>query len=191
MIEFKLNGTVTPLPFVPEGTIHNMLGRVRGLLNNESTLIATIKLNGIELTDEDEAEIGPLPAADAKTLEISTMHPREIAEDTLQSLIVFARQLEQMSASAANDLSQIGRVVDGVEIFSEAIVQVKRTLRIGSLQKVSLLETDLMSVMRDLADAVVAKQNDFVSQLLRDHLSTCFKQWAEEGIPALIRSRDS
>ncbi len=191
LTQFKLNGTVTELPFAPTGTIQDLLDRVRGLLNTDSSLISTIRLNGLDLNDADEAELGALPVEEAKDLEISTMHPREIAEDTLQSLIVFAAQLEQMSTGAADDLEQLPRLVDGVETFSEALMQVKRTLRIGVLQKVSLLEADLISVMSDLADATVAKQNAYCSQLLREHLPLNFKQWREEGIPALIRSRDS
>jgi hypothetical protein len=191
MTEFKLNGTVTELPFSPSGTIQDLINRFRNLLNTEASLISSFVINGVELTDADEAALGPLPADDIRSIQISTMHPREIAEDTLQSLIIFAEHLEQMSIESADTLSGLSRVVDGVQTFSEAVVQVKRTLRIGALQKISLLEADLLSIMRDLADAAEAGQSEFVAQLLREHLPANFRQWRDEGIPALIRSRDS
>jgi hypothetical protein len=196
MTHFSLNGVETPLPFSPGESIQSLLSQIRSHFVSESSLISSISINGLELSEQDESDLGILPMTDVQTVAIQTAHPREIAEDTLQSLITFSDQLERMSLLAAQELpsgglDSYGKLIEGILTFHEALAHAKQILKIGVLQKVTLLEADLLSIMKDLNDAREKKQMDFVIELLRDHLPACFAQWRDEGIPALIRSRDS
>jgi hypothetical protein len=170
---------------------------VRRRFNTEAAVIASIRVNGTELNGEDEAALGALPVSVIDSIEVFTAHPRELAEETLQTLLEFTKQLEQLSRQAAAKLEagikpqEFLRLIDGLETFSAALLQIKQVLRIGVLGPVNVLEADLASVLKDLIDFTEAGNREYVIDLLQNHLPLNIQDWRLEGIPALIRARDS
>jgi len=124
-------------------------------------------------------------------------HPKDIAEETLRSLIEFSHLLENLCQTSAAALpgpdfpAAFTRLVDGLTTFAEGITDIKRALKIGLLQPVNILEADLVSILQDICISQEKGQEDYMVELLEKHLPLNLKQWRETGIPSLIRARDS
>jgi len=132
-----------------------------------------------------------------------------MAEETLQTMIIFTEQLaalsEQCAPLASSPLrspedalaleTEYLRLLDGLQTFSEALATVKTVLRIGLLNPVNLLEAELLSLLRDLFECQKAGSGTdserYRGELLLTHLPFHLRSWAREGIPAMIRARDS
>jgi hypothetical protein len=70
-------------------------------------------------------------------------------------------------------------------------VGAKQILRVGVMPSVNLLEVDLHSVLKDLLEFHHRGQREFVVELMREHLPRNLREWRLQGIPELIRARDS
>ncbi len=127
-------------------------------------------------------------------------HPKEIAQDTLNNLSEYLIFLEEFSRKSGSFIqkseiqpgfyTQFTNLIDGVTTFTQAIANVKKVLRIGILLPVSLLEADLLSILKDLLSSHQKGQATYMKALLQDYLPKNLSQWREQGIPALIKSRD-
>jgi hypothetical protein len=198
MNHFLLNGQEIPILSAPGQSVQELVDEVRRRFNSENALISSIRVNGSELIGSvEEAALASLSVSQIDSLEVFTAHPRELAEETLQSLLDFTHHLEAFSRQAANSL-ETGQVtgdfiklLDGVKTFTEAILSAKQILRVGSLEPLTMLETDLASIMKDLLQFQQTNQRSFVIDLMRNHLPLNLQDWRNEGIPTLIRSRDS
>ena len=197
MMHFRVNGKEMPLPGQPAELVHEFMEHVRREFNSETALISMIQVNGVELTREDEEALSNLSVSDIDSLEVFTAHPRELAEETLQSLLEFTEHLEKFSQQAADALeagragNEFKKLVDGIATFTEAMVGAKQILRVGVMPSVNLLEVDLHSVLKDLLEFHHRGQREFVVELMREHLPRNLREWRLQGIPELIRSRDS
>lgn len=125
---------------------------------------------------------------------------RELAEETLQALLEFTLHLEQFSRQAAlnQELREpaaaqesFTRLIDGIQTFTDALLSIKQTLRIGRLDPINLLEADLASILQDLLQAQQTQQKEYSIDLMRNHLPVNIEEWRVRGLPILIRSRDS
>ena len=197
MNHFIVNGKEVELSASPEQRVQEFMEEVRKRFNSEAAVIASIHIDGHELDGEQEARLADRQLSQIDLVEIFTAHPREIAEDTLQNLLEFTTHLEQLSRNSAEKL-QAGQVpheflklVDGIDTFTSALIQVRQILRIGRLEPVHVLEADLMSILKDLVEFTENGNREYVVDLLQNHLPLNLDDWRREGIPALIRSRDS
>ena len=156
-----------------------------------------IRINGLEISSGDEIALGAVPVSSLETVEVSTSSPREFAEETLQNLLQFSSHIEALSVKTAElawDPSyheSLKTLIENVQTFTEAVTQVKQILRVGILQSVNILEADLLSIFRDILHYQHAGNTQYVADLLRFHLPANIAQWRTEGLPDLIRSRDS
>jgi hypothetical protein len=192
MKDFAVNGFRKESPLAEELPFQDLLAHIRKTYTTEGSLISSILVNGIELEGDDEKMLERVPIAQIKTLEVHTQHPREVAEETLQNLVGFTSHLEAVCLKlAAAETLNLAELVDGIRTFVEALDSAKRILRITRFPATDLLETDLSSIFRDLAVSQEKGDIIHVGELLNTHLRTNIVQWREEGIPALIRSRDS
>ena len=122
---------------------------------------------------------------------------RELVEDSLQTLKLFLDRLADLSLSAADQVGSdpgegdYRKLIDGIEILSDTVTQVKALLQLGPMPAITLLEADLLSILRELMAAAERRDHPYRIVLLRQQLPRNLEQWALEGIPALIRSRDS
>ncbi len=123
-------------------------------------------------------------------------NPRELADDTLQSLLQFSETLEELSILCSNCVGQpdfyrhFTRLIEGIGTFTDGIVGVKRILNLGLFNGIQLLEMNLLTILKDILTAQEESQLDHMTQLLREPLSNNLREWRENGLPALIRSRD-
>lgn len=200
MNHFLVNGREVELPAGasdPNQGFSAFMEQVRRQFNSEASVIASIRVDGDELDGEREEQLSALPLSEIGSIELFTAHPREIAEETLQNLLDFTSHLEQFSRQSAEKLlahqvpQEFMKLIDGIEIFTGGLVQVRMTLRIGRLEPVSVLEADLLSILKDLVEFTESGDRDYVIDLLQNHLPLNLEDWRREGIPALIRSRDS
>ncbi|MGK5084505.1 hypothetical protein WDW37_14515 [Bdellovibrionota bacterium FG-1] len=197
MNHFILNGKAFQIDVSQEQKVQEFMDHVRRQFNSDAAIIASIRVNGNELDGDGEAAIAELPLSEIDSVEVFTAHPRELAEETLQSLMEFTTHLEKLSRQSASKLeakvtpSEFLRLVDGIETFTDALMQTKQILRIGRMEPINVLEADLASILKDLVEFTESGQKDYVIDLLKNHLPINLEDWRREGIPALIRSRDS
>lgn len=195
---FMINGVSQPAPISDESSFQDLLQHVQRNLLTPEALIASIRVNGIEIGEAEEMELAAITLAQLESVEITLAHPREMAEETLQTLLMFAERLATLAPEAAAglestpaDRSSYDKLMDGIQTFAESITAVKTLLRITTLQAVNVLEVDLVSTMRDLLEANSKNDAAYRSLILREHLPGNLRDWIREGIPAMIRARDS
>jgi hypothetical protein len=197
MNHFIVNGQERPSPVAPGQKFSGLMEFLLGNYVNDASLISSIAVNGVELRGEDEKVYADVALADLDTVEVRLMHPREMAEDTLQTLILFTERLADMSRKAAEELgspetdANFARLIDGMETFVDSVNTVKTVLRIAGLKPVDVLEADMLSIMKDVLSARETNNVDYLVQLLNDHLPINLHDWCVDGLPAMIRSRDS
>ncbi len=197
MTDFKINGMEREAPVALDENFEVLIQFVHENLVSETSLISSVKVNGVEISDSDEKALSSVPLSEIDSVEIDFAHPREVAEETLQTLKLFTDQLISLSQRIAGDLGskqadqEFQNLIDGIQTFSDTIVHVRRILRIGLLGTVNVLEADLVSILKDLLQTHHSKDLTYRTALLHEHLPTNLTQWRDEGIPAMIRSRDS
>jgi hypothetical protein len=198
MNHLKLNGKPIDYAAAPDQPVPELVERIRHDFNSDAAVISSIRIDGAELDESVEQAIGGLRVADIGSIEIFTAHPRELAEETLQSLIEFTSHLESLSRNAAAKLAEgqapkheFSRLIDGIETFTDALLQARQILHVGRLDPINVLEADMTSILKDLVQYTEAGERDYVIDLLNHHLPLNLTDWRDTGIPALIRSRDS
>jgi hypothetical protein len=198
MNQILVNGKPIDYTASPELPMPALMERLRHDFNSDASVISSIRIDGAEIDEEREEAIGALRVADVDSIEIFTAHPRELAEETLQSLIEFSTYLESLSRNAGAKLEsghaprhEFLRLIDGVQTFTEALLQAKQILHVGILEPVNILEADLTSILKDLVQFTEGGQRDYVIDLLKNHLPLNLGEWRTQGIPTLIRARDS
>lgn len=198
--EFTLsvNGTTRETPSNLDQSLGELLEELRNTYNSKNSLISSIRVDNQEISERDEAALAILPLSDLSTVELTTSHPRELAEETLQILIPFAENLTELSQSAANlfekgehPSQELARLFDGIETFSEALLDAKKILNISELGPTRILEIDLLSVMQDVLEAYHKDNQEYLVNLLRTHLPESLRDWSAKGLPAILSSRDS
>ena len=198
MIQFLINGVEVAIPDTTSGSVREVIQTIRSNYSTETSLISSIRVKGVEIDAQDESLIGTLPVMELRSLEVFTAHPREIAEETLQSLVEFSAHLESICAETSRQLlgsppktEMLPRVADGITTFIDALTNVKQILHVGVMPKVQILEADLLSILKDMLDYQRKSEFHFIGQVIQDALITNLVQWRTDGIPTLIRLRDS
>jgi hypothetical protein len=198
MNHLKVNGKPIDYAAAPEQSMPELMERIRHDFNSDAAVISSIRIDGTEVDEDIEAAIGALKVSDIGSIEIFTAHPRELAEETLQSLLEFTSHLELLSRNAGAKLvaglapkHEFMRLIDGIQTFSDALLQSRQILHVGRLEAVAILEADLASLLKDLVQFTESGDRDYVIDLLQNHLPLNLADWRGTGIPTLIRSRDS
>jgi hypothetical protein len=197
MIDFKINGVERPAPVALDQNFGTLLHYVHENMVNELSLISSIKVNGQEIDENQEQELSPISLSEIISVEICFAHPREIAEDTLQTLKLFTEQLALLSRRTAAELGSpeaeldFQKLIDGIQTLADTVQNVKKILRIGIMPLINILEADLISVLTDLVHTHETRDYVYRAALLNEHLPLNLELWRDEGIPEMIRSRDS
>ncbi len=194
MNHFLINGVEKPSPVASGEDFGTLMSYVTKNLISGNMLVSTIRVDGREISPRDEQDLQKVPLAKLESVEIIFAHPREIAHDTLQMLIFFTQRLmtisQDMGASGDTE-TEFLKLVDGVQTFSEAIQSASIVLRTGTQEEIRILGADLLSILDDIVGAKQAGNAAYLRELLSTHLPENLKLWGTEGIPLLIRSRDS
>lgn len=172
-------------------SLQDLIKQIRETYTTESTLISAILVNGVELNEQEEQLIGHVPLSALRSVEVFTAHPKEIAEETLQSLVEFTKHLEELCARVGSSPDILPKVADGITTFIDALANVKQILRIGVLPSVQVLEADLASILKDILEFQQRKELGSVAAIVKDALVGNLALWRTDGLTALIRSRDS
>ena len=159
MTTFIVNGVEQTNPISNEGNFVDLIKYIQENLISDNQLVSCMRVNGVEITEKEESALYTIPVSDLDTVEIVLRHPREVAEETLQTLLIFTRRLpslckqvaDQVEASEGETLFQT--LLDHMQIFTDSIQTVKQILHIGINQTINLLEADLGSILKDLLDA--------------------------------------
>jgi hypothetical protein len=197
-LTLSVNGTQRETPLDAERSLGDLLDILRIQYNSETCCISAIKIDDQEISEREEAAYSLLPLSDLHKIEITTAHPRELAEDTLQSLVAFTEHLSNL-ATTAGELFQKGehpsielaKFFDGMQTFSDAFESAKQVIKPGHIESLHVLQVDLLSLMQDTIDAYHENNSAYLADLLVKHIPENLSRWRESGIPALIRSRDS
>lgn len=197
MNHFVVNGKEHDVSNLANQTVGQLLARINTDYTNVNSMVTSISIDGVVVDASLEERFSQTPLESIQSVEVSTSHPREFVEDTLQTLIKFSDRLIQISEGLAMQLENgvtdvsFERLIEGLEVFTDTLTCAKNLLGVGMIPKVQVLEADLASILRDLTHAREHAQLGFQVELLRDHLIENLQEWKELGIPTLIRSRDS
>jgi hypothetical protein len=127
---------------------------------------------------------------DPKSIAIETLYTLQLFLDNLIGLC--ARIMEEKRAGETAKLeASYERLLEGISTVMESILTARGVLRIGLHAKVNLLEADLLSILKDLLEASEQGNIEYRDELISTHLPQNLKEWREEGIPEMIRCRDS
>jgi hypothetical protein len=201
MSTFLVNGIEKPLPLPWESPLGDLIVYAQAHFNSEQSLVTTFKINGLEISAAEEVTLGGLPLNSCRTIEIETVHPKELAEETLQTLLPFLEQLAKVSerAAAARTSREFrenySRVIDGIQTFFDAIAGARQILKVedeeAAAKTATRLTDETTAIMRELLTLQEAGKTDEIRARLSTTLPERLKDWRTVGIPALIRSRDS
>jgi hypothetical protein len=198
MNRFLVNGIEIASPVAPEATLRDLIQFVRMNFSSEKASISSVRVDGSEiLTSTDDNKL-TYPLSQIGSVEVYTSHPREVAQETLQSLIEYLPTLESYCRKAAQAVYEkefsaenLPKIIEGITILTDAVLNVKQIFRIGLIQPLGVLEADLLSIMKDLLTSQQRGQKEYMQELLGFHLPKNLEQWRTQGLPALIRARDS
>jgi hypothetical protein len=201
MSTFLVNGIEKKLPVSWEAPLGELIKYVQNNMNSDQSLVTTYRINGLEISAAEEVTLGGIPLSSLNTIEIETIHPRELAEETLQTLLPFLDQLSQLGLRAAASRSPqefreaYGRVIDGISTFFDAVASAKQILKTRDDEPAGLvtgkLTDETTALMRELLAMQEGGMFENLKATLSQRLPLQLVRWRDEGIPALIRSRDS
>ncbi|HUP55987.1 MAG TPA: hypothetical protein VM598_00940 [Bdellovibrionota bacterium] len=201
MSTFLINGIEKDLPVSWESPLNDLIQYAQKNFNSDQSLVSSFKLNGLEISPSEEVTLGGIPLSSLKTVEIETVHPKELAEDTLQSLLPFLNQLSDMSlrTGAANTQKEFqdayGKLIDGIATFFDAVGSARQILKIqpeeNAGQICDRLTDETTAIMKDMLNLYEASKFELMRAALSQRMPALFARWKADGVPALIRSRDS
>jgi hypothetical protein len=192
-----LNGQPVMIPTEQSERFRDVFTYLKNNMDSNTALISAVKIDGVEVPNTEDEILAQTPLSHFKRIEFFTSHPKEVADETLQDLLAFSSSLEDQATFAAEQIADrdfphhFNRLIDGVTTFTEAVSGVKRILKLGLFNSIQALEAELLRVLRDILAAHENRQMDTISQLLKADLPENLKKWRENGLPDLIRSRDS
>ena len=167
-------------------------------LSTERKVIASIRIDGQEISETDELQFGSMPLNEMGSIEVDTASPADLAYQTLTTLEQYVDRLVASIERAAlhyktknlvSGDAYFAKSIDGLDLFVQTIGGVKLALRVGLNTTVALAEADLASIMNDLLDA--KRQNNYVymSELLETALVKNMVEWREKVFPLLRNFR--
>jgi hypothetical protein len=198
MIQILVNGQTYELNAQSTQTFTTVVDQIREKFNTETSIVSNIAIDGKIIRDDEITEtLRNTPIGEIGSIEVFTSHPKEVAEETLDCLESFTIQLEKLSILASEQIKTGSRseeffnLSDGLRTFSDAIHQVKIILKSNGVAPLPMLEADLTSILKDIFEFTQSGDLEYVTDLLAKHLPQNLKEWREQGLPALRRSRDS
>jgi len=198
MIRVTVDGIGRDLPLGPDASLEDAIGFIHKAAANGNRIVRSIRVDGADLDDRGDAAMEKQPLSSFLALDVTTALARELAEETLRDLDAFTRHLEGLSRAAAGSLhagpapkADFNRFLDGIDMFSEAVLTVRDVLRAPRVPDADLLQVDLLSILQDLLSSIRKGESAYCAELLSVHIPENLLQWREKGIPALVRCRDS
>ena len=191
-----VNGVEVQIPVTSDSPLETLLQYLRSNLVSNQTYISSLKVNGAEISEGQERDLAQTPLSQLNSIEIFTVHPREVAETTLQNLIEFSDLLEKYCARIGTNpksqkfYSDFSKLMDGVETLTEGIAVVKKIFNITpkTIPSLDRLEEDLLVILQNLLKLQEQKKSEDLGGLIREGLRENLQNWRDVALPALINS---
>lgn len=194
----KINGVEQAIPG-EETMFEDFIKGLNQSLGAERRVISSIRIDGKEISETDEARLNAMRMNEVGSVEVETANPADLAYQTLSTLETYLdRLITSIEKSAQSYRSKnlvagdafFAKAIDGLDLFVQTIGGVKLALRIGLNPQLALAEADLISVMNDLLDAKRQNNYVFMAELLEKELVDNLKEWKTKIFP-LIRTLKS
>lgn len=169
-------------------------------LNGEKKVISSIRIDGQEITEEDEKKYSQTSIDQLGNIEIEVSSPYELAFETLNTLEQYVDRLIASINRAALLYKEKNLItadayfvksIDGLDLFVQTIGGIKLALRLGLNSKVGLIEAELVSIMNDLLDAKRQNNYVFLADLLEKDLIQNLGEWKTTVFPILRSQKTS
>jgi hypothetical protein len=197
MNQILLNGNKVKTPTSGNTPFSELMRFLKSQIDSNLALITRVKIDGNDIPNTEDEALASTPLGHFEHIEIFTSHPKEVADETLHDLMTFAQVLEDLCQHCAAQTEeapfahQFGRLIDGITTFTDAVSGVKQILKLGLFNSIQMLETELLTILREILQAKEKKDMPTLSNLLAEKLPLNLRKWRETGLPSLIRSRDS
>lgn len=187
---------------VPVGAIifEEFVSDLNKILNSDSQVISTIRVNGREISETDEQQLSSMPLDQIGDIEVETSSPIDLAYETLGTLEQYIDRLmlsierasvHYKSKNLITGDAYFGKSIDGLDLFVQTLGGIKLALRVGLNPKVALVEAALVSIMNDLLEAKRQNNYLFLAELLEKDLIENLREWKEQIFPMFRTLRSS
>lgn len=191
MKTIRVNGVDTQIP-AGAAVFDDFIQSLSTTLNQNSQVISSIRINGIEVSETEEASLKTLPIEELGDIEVLTSNPADLAYETLNTLETYIDRLVASVDRAALHYrgknliagdAYFSKSIDGLDLFVQTIGGIKMALRIGLQPKVALSEAALVSIMNDLLEAKRQNNYVFMADLLQKDLVENLNEWKNQVFP--------
>jgi hypothetical protein len=191
MKTFTINGQEIQVEANAENTFGDLMDHVRDLGMQDGQLLCSIRVNNIELEDEDEMALEALKLSEIESVAVEMKPARIVADETLGTLENFLPRLSEISRSAENH-NDLGRLIDGIGMLAESVEQIRAIIGQKQMVEVDLLGDQLVELSTRLLDELKGEQKagtitEARKKLLQVAFPAHFESWRAQGVPALIR----
>lgn len=190
---YRMNGEEKEFPG-KEIKFSDFLMNLSQSLRQSEQVISLIKIDGKEITDEQESFIKDKTMMDLGDVEIFTSSPMELAHETLTTLDQYTAKVVETLQKAADGYrnknymaadAYFVRAVDSLDLFIQTIGGIKLALRVGLHTRIALVEASLVSIMNDLLNAKRENNYIFLAELLEKDLVDNLTEWKNDIFPIL------
>ncbi|MGE4232245.1 MAG: hypothetical protein AB7F43_02850 [Bacteriovoracia bacterium] len=192
MKNIRINGVAEDVS--SDQVFEDFLNDLRTGLRGENKIIASVRVNGRELSENEEALLKQRKLKEMGEVEVFTSSPAELAYETLNTLGQFIDLILNSIRHAADAYSRKNLVagdsyfakgIDGLDLFVQTIGGVKQAMSIGLNPKLALQEATMISIMQDLLQAKREHNYVFLVELLSEDLVENLLGWRDDIVPML------
>lgn len=201
MNHFRVNGVDTHTPVAESETLASLIQYVRAHLPNDNAMISSIRVDGTDFFSLEEVqskEMSLRTLESMSSIDVILSHPREMAEETLQTLKLYVEQLAALSIRIAAEESyarisvhaEYPKLLDGIDAVIQSVSGVKNLLKHNDYPEVKRLESELLAILQEVLECQKRKDTIRREQLLSKLLPQNLIEWRDVGIPSIIRFHD-
>jgi len=178
----------------------DFLGGLNEELKQSNQVIASVKVDGKELSAEEETLLSEIAIDQVGEIEILTASPLDLAYETLNTLDQYVELLMGSVAQAADYYKKknlisgdtyLAKAIDGLDLFVQTIGGVKLAIRVGLNPKIALIEATLVSIVQDLLETKRQSNYVFLAELLEKDLAENLSEWKTIAFPIFRNYRIS
>ncbi len=184
-----VNGVEKTAPLASDQSFSELMSYVQQHYSSPSSVVSSIRVNGVELDEKEQRSIQDFEIAEFESVEVTFSHPREIAEETLQTLREFLPGLIALCKGPKTS-ERLRKLFDGIQILADAVSTSKSILSVDETGPHVALEAELSGILERILQASQAGQLEEQNHLISETLATNLEIWNTQALPQLIRSRD-
>lgn len=186
-----INGKETNHEDLEAKDFETFLSKLSHRISSEKHVICTIKVDGNNLSEEDENELKAMPLQAIQSVEITTADPIELSFETVDSIEEYiGRILPSVNVCAvlyeqgANHMAEkkLQEITKALETVIDVIQNVIINLKLSTDSYINLLEQDLLSTLK--AMLMLKRSNDTknLGELIKNDLTENLLEWKTKGL---------